>query len=136
MATQIPEVDPAVIAAARAGDGGAHARLYELFAPLVYTLGRRMLISAALAEDVLQETFLEVLGKIDSFRGDAGFGYWVRRIAVNKCLMHLRSSWVSRRSGEDLPETAELDDGAEQLEQRVALETALASLSPDRKSVV
>ncbi len=136
MATHIPEADSAVIAAARAGDPSAHARLYELFAPLVYTLGRRMLVSQALAEDVLQETFLEVLGKIDSFRGDAGFGFWVRRIAVNKCLMHLRSSWVSRRSGLEPPELASIDDGAEQLEQRVALETALAMLTPTARAVV
>ena len=136
MATHIPEADSAVIEAARAGDPSAHARLYELFAPLVYTLGRRMLVSPALAEDVLQETFLEVLGKIDSFRGDAGFGFWVRRIAVNKCLMHLRSSWVSRRSGQEPPELASIDDGAEQLEQRVALESALAMLTPTARAVV
>jgi len=136
MATHIPEVDPAVIAAAQAGDSAAHARLYELFAPLVYTLGRRMLASPALAEDVLQETFLEVLSKVESYRGDAGFGFWVRRIAVNKCLMHLRSSWVSRRSDDDPPETAAIDVGAERLEQRVALEVALESLSPAARAVV
>jgi RNA polymerase sigma-70 factor (ECF subfamily) len=136
MATHIPEADSAVIAAARAGDSTAHACLYELFAPLVYTLGRRMLTSPALAEDVLQETFLEVLGKIDSFRGEAGFGFWVRRIAVNKCLMHLRSSWVSRRSGEEPPDLPALDSGPEQLEQRAALEAALASLTPTARAVV
>ena len=66
MATSIPEADPAVVAAAKAGDSRAHAKLYEQFAPLVYTLARRMLVVPALAEDVLQETFVEVLGKIES----------------------------------------------------------------------
>jgi len=136
MTTHIPEVEPAVLDAARVGDGEAHARLYELFAPLVYTLGRRMLASPALAEDVLQETFVEVLGKIDSYRGDAGFGFWVRRIAVNKCLMHLRSSWVSRRSSEELPEISDIDRGVEQLERRAALEVALVQLSPMARAVV
>lgn len=136
MTTRIPEVEPAVLDAARAGDVHAHARLYELFAPLVYTLGRRILASPALAEDMLQETFVEVLGKIDSYRGDAGFGFWVRRIAVNKCLMHLRSSWVSRRTGGEPPEIADIDRGAEQLEQQAALEAALALLSPTARAVV
>jgi len=136
MVTPIPEANPAVIAAACAGDRQAHARLYELYAPLVYTLARRMLASAALAEDVLQETFVEVLGKIDTFRGDSGFGYWVRRIAVNKCLMHLRSSWVSRRSSDRPPELAADDDRAERLESREALETALAALTPAARAVV
>ena len=136
MATSIPEVDPAVIAAAQAGDTGAHAKLYELFAPLAYTLARRMLVVPALAEDVLQETFVEVLSKIETFRGEAGFGYWVRRIAVNKCLMHLRSSWVSRRSGEEPPELGSHDRSAEQLDQRRVLEAALAELSPTARAVV
>jgi RNA polymerase sigma factor (sigma-70 family) len=136
MATPIPEIDASVIAAARAGDSRAHAELYERFAPLVYTLARRMLVSQALAEDVLQETFVEVLTKLDSFRGDAGFGYWVRKIAVNKCLMHLRSSWVARRSGEEPPEQAVSDDGAARLESRAVLESALAELSPVARAVV
>lgn len=136
MATSIPEVDPAVIAAARAGDTGAHAQLYELFAPLVYTLARRMLVVPALAEDILQETFVEVLDKIDSFRGDAGFGFWVRRIAVNKCLMYLRSSWVSRRSGSEPPEHRSVDRSAELIDEQIALEAALVELSPTARAVV
>ena len=136
MATSIPEADPAVIAAAQAGDTGAHAQLYELYAPLVYTLARRMLVVPALAEDILQETFVEVLGKIDNFRGDAGFGFWVRRIAVNKCLMHLRSSWVSRRSGSELPEHRNVDRSADLLDDQIALEAALAELSPTARAVV
>ncbi len=136
MPKSIPEADPAVVAAAKAGDPRAHATLYELFAPLVYTLARRMLVVPALAEDVLQETFVEVLGKIDSFRGDAGFGFWVRRIAVNKCLMHLRSSWVSRRSDSEPPEQHNVDRCAELFDTQIALEAALAELSPTARAVV
>jgi len=136
MGMPIPEVDTSVIAAARAGDRRAHAELYERFAPLVYTLARRMLVSPALAEDVLQETFIEVLSKIDSFRGEAGFGFWVRRIAVNKCLMLLRSSWIARRSLDAVPEESASDHAAEHLESRAALEAALAALTPTARVVV
>jgi RNA polymerase sigma-70 factor (ECF subfamily) len=136
MATQIPDAEPAVIAAAQSGDVDAHARLYKQFAPLVYTLACRMLASRAHAEDVLQETFLEVLGKIGTYRGDAGFGYWVRRIAVNKCLMHLRSSWVARQSDEEPPDLGARDDGTERLEQQGVLEAALAELTPAARAVV
>jgi len=93
-------------------------------------------VSPGLAEDVLQETFIEVLSKIDSFRGDSGFGFWVRRIAVNKCLMLLRSSWIVRRSPDAVPEESANDHTAEHLESRAALEIALASLSPTARIVV
>ena len=97
MGSQVPRVEPAIVAGAQRGDSSAQGHLYETFAPMVYTLARRMLVSPALAEDVLQETFVEVLRKLHTLRDEAGVGFWIRRIAVNKCLMYLRSGWHSRR---------------------------------------
>jgi len=77
-----------------------------------------------------------VLSKIASFRGESGFGFWVRRIAVNKCLMHLRSSWVARRSADEPPEQAAHDQSVERLESQAVLEAALAALSPVARAVV
>ena len=94
----LPQVDAALLARAQRGERDAHAELYELFSSVVYTLARRMVASTAIAEDVLQETFVEVLRKIGTYRGDAALGFWIKRIAINKCLMHLRSGWVSRRT--------------------------------------
>ncbi|HEX9877336.1 MAG TPA: sigma-70 family RNA polymerase sigma factor [Gammaproteobacteria bacterium] len=132
----MPQVEPAVVAAAQAGDAAAHARLYEAFSPMVYTVARRILASQALAEDALQETFVEVLTKIQGYRGDAGLGFWVRRIAVNKCLMHLRSAWVARRSDVELPDLPSRYFSGDQVERQIALETALESLSPTARAVV
>lgn len=112
----------------------AHAHLYETFSPMVYTLARRMLASPPQAEDVLQETFVEVIRSIGAWRGDGEFGLWLRRIAVNKCLAHLRSSWVSRRAEHD-GEPAAPAAAAVGAEDGLALERALASL-PDTARVV
>lgn len=136
MTTQVPQVDSALVARARRGDRAAHARLYELCAPMVYTLARRMLRSPALAEDVLQETFIEVLRKVDTYRGDAGFGFWVRRIAVNKCLMHVRSAWHAKRVDFELTDAACPRTDGRHAENRVALERALAELSDVSRAVV
>ncbi len=92
-----PTVPSEVLERARRGERAAHAELYALLAGPVFTLARRMLASSSLAEDVLQETFVEVLCNIGRFRGEAEVGTWIKRIAINKCLMHVRSSWVSRR---------------------------------------
>jgi RNA polymerase sigma-70 factor (ECF subfamily) len=136
METRMPEVEPAVIAAAQRGEPAAHARLYELYAPMVYTLARRMLASTAPAEDVLQETFVEVIRKIDSYRGEAGVGFWVRRIAVNKCLMHLRSGWISRRVDITVPERPCPRQDGENAVQQIALARALSHLSDVSRAVV
>jgi RNA polymerase sigma-70 factor (ECF subfamily) len=135
MTNQMREVDSAIVAGAQEGDRAAQARLYEAYSPMVYTLARRMLVSPALAEDVLQETFIEVIRKIESFRGDANIGFWIRRIAVNKCLMYLRSSWNSRQVDMELPDVPCLG-GGEQAVLQFELESALAKISATARAVV
>lgn len=110
MIKPLPQVDPVLLERAIRGDMAAHGELYEAFAPTVYTLARRMLVSQSLAEDILQETFIEVIRKIDTYRGEGDFGFWVKRIAINKCLLHLRSSWTSRRA--EMPEVETLSADA------------------------
>ena len=103
---------------------------------MVYTLARRMLVSPALAEDVLQETFVEVLRKLETFRGESGIGFWVRRIAVNKCLMYLRSGWHSRRVDTEALESLCPPAQTPQAEHQVALERALAAIPDTSRTVV
>jgi RNA polymerase sigma-70 factor (ECF subfamily) len=130
-----PTVAAETLARARGGDRAAHAELYASFAGPVFTLARRMLASKALAEDVLQETFVEVLCKIDGFRGEAEVGTWIKRIAINKCLMHVRSSWVARRVAGTGDELAVEQRGGT-LDQQVALERALDQVPDVARAVV
>ena len=136
MKSRMPQVEPAIVADAQRGDSSAQGHLYEVFAPMVYTLARRMLVSPALAEDVLQETFVEVLRKLHTLRDEAGVGFWVRRIAVNKCLMYLRSAWHSRRVDAEAIETLCPPAQAPQAEHQIALERALAELTDTARVVV
>mgnify|MGYP003576450754 FL=1 len=135
MPNPLPQIDAAVLVRAQRGDREAHAIIYDAFSIMVYTLARRMLASRSTAEDVLQETFVEVIRKIGSYRGDAEFGFWVKRVAINKCLMHLRSSWVARRiDAEDIEVyTQSVRDGAD---DQIALDRALAELSDTARAVV
>ena len=133
MSKPSPTVPSEVLERAKRGERAAHAELYALLAGPVFTLARRMLASSALAEDVLQETFVEVLCKIGGFRGEAEVGTWIKRIAINKCLMHVRSSWVSRR-GPVGDEPSGEDRGA--LDDQMALERALDSVPDVARAVV
>lgn len=130
-----------VLERARQGDRAAQGELFAAFGPAVFGLARRMLGRADQADDVLQETFVEVLKSLPQFRGEAPLGMWIRRIAVNECLMHLRSHWHRFR----LP----LDTGAEggSVEDWLAadepppdkgldMERALDALSPEARAVV
>ena len=132
----MPRVEPAIVAGAQGGDSSAQGHLYEAFAPMVYTVARRMLVSPALAEDVLQETFVEVLRKLHTLRDEAGVGFWIRRIAVNKCLMYLRSGWHSRRVQTEAIESLCPPAQAPRADHQIALESALAKLTDTARVVV
>ena len=119
----------------------AHAVIFRTFSRPVYTLAARMTGSRALADDLLQDTFVEVIRSIDGFRQEATLATWIRRITVSKCLMHMRSAWHRRATlfrdlGEDpapvadpTPRTAQLHDGLD-------LEKALARLPDVSRMVV
>ena len=103
-------VDQLTLAKARTGDREAMAKLYRLFSAPVYTLALRICSGKSDAEDVVQECFVELFRKLDQYRGDAPFWAWLRRIAVNKALMHLRKERVKAVPMEDFRTERELSE--------------------------
>src|SRR6266852_7000160 len=65
-------------------------RVFKDYAPRVYNLARRMLGNDADAEDVTQDVLLQVVRKLDTFRGESSLATWLHRITVNAALAHRR----------------------------------------------
>ena len=82
-----------LVAAARAGEAAAFESVYTATSGAIYTLLRRLVRRPAIAEELLQETFLDVLEHIGAFEGRCPLPAWIRAIAVNRALMYLRSPW-------------------------------------------
>ena len=78
------------IARAQRGDTAAFEFLYKTHCGHVYSVCLRMIRNPAEAEDLTQQTFLQVFRKIGTFRGDSGFSTWLHRVAVNIVLMRMR----------------------------------------------
>ncbi|HLQ12546.1 MAG TPA: RNA polymerase sigma factor [Steroidobacteraceae bacterium] len=86
---------------ARSGDASAQRSIYAALGRPVYSLLRRLVLRPAVAEELAQEVFLEVLRNLGAYSGAGSFAGWVRSIAVSKALMHLRSPWHARLLPED-----------------------------------
>lgn len=67
------------------GNSRAFERLYRRHHSRVYSLALRM-AGAEWAEDLTQEVFVRAWTKLETFRGDASFGTWLYRLAVNLIL--------------------------------------------------
>src|SRR2546430_15111944 len=87
VAFAVPDV---IVARAQAGDEAALEALYRAFETPVYNLVRRMLRRPGDAEDVLQETVLEVVRNIQQYRGEGHLWGGGRRIASTTALMRIR----------------------------------------------
>jgi RNA polymerase sigma-70 factor (ECF subfamily) len=130
-------LDDIAIERAKHGDLAALERVYRAYEGLVYSLARRICRTEEDAEDVLQETFLEVCRSIRRFRGEGpgSLTAWIKRVAASKALMRIRRQ--KYRDADELPEDGGLaaqrpPDVGLQLD----LEAALGRLSETSRAVV
>lgn len=118
------------VARAAAGDVRAFERLYRAHLPKVHSLVRRMTAGRD-ADEITQDVFVRLWQKIASFRGDAAFGTWLHRLAVNVVIERFRAESTRRQrlhDGEAIFDTlaAPMRSG----DLSMDFETALAKL-PD-----
>ena len=78
----------------RAGEARGLETLMESYAARVYRLAHGIIRNAGDAEEVVQDVFLSVSRKIDSFEGRSGLGTWIYRIAANAALIKRRGKRV------------------------------------------
>ncbi len=133
----VTAVDELAIRRAKSGDLAALERIYRAYQGTVYSLARRICRTAEEAEDVLQETFLEVCRSIRGFRGGGpgSLTAWIKRIAASKALIRIR--YEKYREAEPLAEDggpAGRRDGDVGLQ--MDLEASLARLSDTARAVV
>src|SRR5438132_4143849 len=131
VAFAVPDV---IVARAQAGDEAALEALYRAFEAPVYNLARRMLRNAEDAEDVLQETFLEVVRSIGQYRGEGHLWGWIRQIAATKALMRIRREQV--REAEVFDEATMAGRAGHNVGQALDLERAMQELSDTGRAVV
>ncbi len=89
------DAENADAALAASGDGTAFERLYRSHVPRIHSLVRRMMGPEA-ADDVTQDVFIRAWQKLGTFRGEAAFGTWLHRVAVNVILARRTTLGVER----------------------------------------
>lgn len=84
MPSRPPADDLELVERARGGDEDAFAVLVRRYSPMLMRLARMYVPTDALAEDVVQETWVAVLRGLDRFEGRSSFKTWLFRILVNR----------------------------------------------------
>ncbi|WP_165491997.1 RNA polymerase sigma factor [Egibacter rhizosphaerae] len=132
--------DEELVAGVTAGDRGAFDELVDRYADRVYGICYRYFRDADDAEDAAQETFVVVMRRADTFRGQAKFSTWLYRVATNVCndLARKRSRRPAtvpledRHAGPD----PEVEDALSRRELNDELRRALAELDDEQREAV
>ncbi len=114
--------------------------LYERHSRRVYSLCLRMTGNPAEAEDLTQEVFIQLIRKIDSFRGESKFTTWLHRLTVNQVLMHFRRR---NKRPDHMPAEIEFEresrvsvpELSQPLVERIVLDAALTQLPAGCRAV-
>jgi len=91
--SNVPAVvtDEDLVARARTKDYAAFEELVDRYEDKIFRLAFRFVRNETEAKEIVQDTFLLVWRKLDTFKGDSQFGSWLYRVATNTALMRLRA---------------------------------------------
>lgn len=88
-----------------------------------------------LAEDVTQETFLQVYEKYETFENRSSEKTWITRIAINRCKNCMRTHWFKRVSIDTIPEIPE-SDSYDRILDKNAISLEIMKLPQKYKEVI
>jgi RNA polymerase sigma-70 factor (ECF subfamily) len=117
------------------GDPEAFERLYHAHVARVHSLARRMLGEQD-ADEATQDAFVRAWEKLGTFRGDAAFGTWLHRLAINLFLgrrAKRAKDWDRMQGGQELVEVA--GGKREGLELHIDFEAAIGRLPSGAREV-
>jgi len=72
----------------------AQRDLYNRYAPRIFALIKRYIQDSFVAEDMLVESFFKIFTRLSQYKETGSFEGWMKKVAVNECLMYLRKNKV------------------------------------------
>jgi len=143
LAIEIGEGDPGLALRLQRREPQAMAELYDRYGRLVYSLIVRIVRDSAIAEDLVQETFLRVWNRVHGFdAGKGALGPWLLAVARNRAIDYLRSAGSRLRNALELEETehpasfADFEKDIFRADRVARVKAALAKLSANQRTVI
>ena len=141
--TSLAKTDSELVERLRQRDPQALAELYDRFGRVVYSLILRIVRDTAVAEDLVQETFLRVWNRVHAFDALRGsVGAWLLAVARNRAIDYLRSAAGRERNAFEVEETdhpalyCNMEPDILNADKTRRVRAAMEKLSPNQRTVM
>ncbi len=139
----LAEGDAELAARLQRRDPQALAELYDRYGRIAYSLIVRVVRDGALAEDLVQETFLRVWNRAQGFDAQRGaLGPWLLAVARNRAIDYLRSASGRERNAMELEEVdhpslfVDMERDILASDRARIIRAALEKLAPKHRQVI
>ena len=135
---QLSTTEAELIARVRSGDESAMAMLYDRYSGLVYAVALRVVADTGVAEDVLQDVFMQLWRNPGAFNAARGrLAPWLSVIARNRAIDHVRK----RRPETDIEDVVisfepDLADGAHRAKVAEQVRAQLARMPAEQRKAL
>jgi RNA polymerase sigma-70 factor (ECF subfamily) len=116
-----------LIQACKKGNKLAQIQVYDTYAQAMFTVACRYLNDEETAKDVMQEGFLKAFLNLDTYKPDATFGAWLKRIIINQCLDTLKKRQLEF-SDNDVETLHLIDDDNWQFDSSISKQDILKAI--------
>jgi RNA polymerase sigma-70 factor (ECF subfamily) len=128
--------DHLIVRRAIEGDERALRSLWSQHAPHIDAVVRRLVGDDDVAADIAQEVWIQIFRALPSYRGDAQFGTWAHRIAVNRTLNALRRTRrLAKLETEIEEDSASVEPDGDRTLLMQTIEEAAQRLAPGARTV-
>jgi len=129
-------IDKTLVKLMRKGDETAFTLCYQTLSPFIYSVAFRICGRAAIAEEIMQDSFIQAFGNLKQLKKDSLFIPWIKRIAFNYTVTYLRRDKNNFSADEAHLDTLFTADFDESFIQQNQLEFLMSHLSKDTKLII
>ncbi|NQY64323.1 MAG: RNA polymerase sigma factor [Alteromonadaceae bacterium] len=129
-------IDETLVIAMKKGEESAFTACYQQLSSFIYSVILRICGQSAIAEEIMQESFIQVFGNLEQLEKNTHFIPWIKRIAFNKIVNHLRKDKKDVSLTDEHLDSLQVDVFDESLIQQNQLAFMLSHLTPETKLIV
>lgn len=132
---EITYIHQNLVEKAKQNDRTAQSQLYEFYFKAIFNSCHRIVTDSFVAEDIMHDSFIEAFKKIKQHNESATFGAWLKKIAINRSINHLKKEKLIANKFEYYTASEEVE-GEKEIKLSVQeIKMALTQLAPNYRSV-